>query len=122
MKKIVLFSTVLMSVTAFSFAATTTVNSGTNPHPNLHQTNMTLKSEYQQVLLGEKSGKITTAQGDTLKADLKSVRTQEVAFIKENGNHELNSAQTTQLNTNLAQVEQTLTTAGVPVPTPSAHH
>jgi Spy/CpxP family protein refolding chaperone len=122
MKKIVILSTVLMSITGFSFAATTTVNASSNPHPNVHQTNITLKSEYQQVLLGEKDGKITTAQGDTLKADLKSVRTQEVAFIKENGNHELTSAQTAQLNATLSSVEQTLTTAGVPVPTPSAHH
>ena len=117
-----MFSAVLMSITAFSSAATTTVNAAANPHPNLHQTNMTLKSEYQQVLLGEKSGKITTAQGDTLKASLKSVRQQEVAFVKDNGNHELTSAQTTQLDASLSQVEQTLTTAGVPVPTPSAHH
>src|ERR1017187_7014885 len=99
MKKIVLFSTVLMSITAFSSAATTTVNAGTNPHPNVHQTNITLKSEYQQVLLGEKDGKITTTQGDTLKASLKSVRTQEVPFIKENGHHEVPSAQADQLNT-----------------------
>jgi|GEM_PF-2159368 Spy/CpxP family protein refolding chaperone len=122
MKKIVILSTVLMSIAGFSFAATTTVNASSNPHPNVHQTNMTLKSEWQQIQLGEKSGKITTAQGDTLKASLKSVRQQEVAFVKENGNHELTSAQTTQLQTTLSQVEQTLTTAGVPIPTPSAHH
>lgn len=122
MKKIVHFSIAFLSITTFSFAATTKIGTPTPTHPNVHQINFKIKSEWQQTELGEKEGKITSAQENTLKTSLKSVHEQEIAFVKENGNHELTSEQTTQLDSTLTQVEQTLTTAGIPVPTPSAHH
>lgn len=120
MKKIMILLTALMTVTSFSYSATTKVGTPTPSHPNLHQINITLRSEWQQTELGEKDGKITTTQAAALKADLKSVHQQQMAFFKENGNHDLTSSQLSQLNESLNQVEQTLTTAGVPVPTPIA--
>lgn len=122
MKKIVIFTIILISIFNISLAETTQVGIPTPSHPNVHQTNITIRSEWQQTELGAKSEKITVGETEALKASLRSVLQQELAFLKENGNHELNTAQTKQLNETLSSIEQTLSTAGVPVPTPSAHH
>jgi hypothetical protein len=51
-----------------------------------------------KILNDKKSGKITPQQADSLKASLKSVRQQEVTYLKQNSNHELTADQESQLN------------------------
>lgn len=79
-------------------AANQTAPSAAVAHPVTHQVNTRLRSQWMLVQQCLKSGKLTKEQASTLKASLRSVRQQEVSFLKESGNHDLTSAQLTQLN------------------------
>jgi ATP:corrinoid adenosyltransferase len=53
-------------------------------------------------------GKLTQAQGQSLKEQLRAIRVQELQFFKLNGNRQLTSEQLTQLNQSLAQISASL--------------
>lgn len=82
-----------------AWAANQPASSAAAAHPITHQLNTRLRSQWMLVQQGLKSGKLTKEQANTLKTSLRSVRQQEVSFLKESGNHDLTSAQLTQLNT-----------------------
>ena|ERR1700722_14089066 len=85
-------------------SATNTVS----PHPLAHSVNLRLKTEWKEIQLGIKSGKISKSQGDSFRAQLKGVRQQETAFFKQNGKHEITTDQQTQLNALLDKNEQAI--------------
>ncbi len=67
-------------------------------HPLTHQVNSRIRDQWMLIQQGLKSGKLTKEQATALRGSLKSVRVQEVSFFKQNGNHDLTSAQQSQLN------------------------
>ncbi len=114
----------------FAFAASTlpaigAITTGTtpNPHPNYRQISSRIKSEWKEVLVGAKNKKLSPDQGNTLRANLKSIRRQELAMKQQSTDHELTTAQTAQLNGSLDQIQQTLTAASLtPEPARNSHH
>ena len=92
MKKILFAAFVLMlSLSAVGYAANPGNPTGAKgskfakDHPRRNQVNKRVKNQRSRINKDEKSGKITKAQGDQLKANDKAVKQQEHADVKANG-------------------------------------
>ena len=109
MNRSILFVTLaFMCSTAFVQAAPISAPTPIITNPQVHQINIRLRTQWKLIQAGVKSGKIAQAQAATLKGDLKSVRQQETAFFKQNGNHTLTADQESQLNQSLNKNSATL--------------
>jgi hypothetical protein len=95
----------LVVAAGLNFPLQAATSSAVSPHPLAHSVNLRLKTEWKEIQLGVKSGKISKSQGDSLRAQLKGVRQQETAFFKQNNNHEITADQQTQLNASLDKTE-----------------
>ena len=67
-----------------------------------------LMNQWHLVTVDLKSGKITQAQAVSIRADLKSIHKQQATFLRASTNHQLTTAQQTQLNSLLDQNSQVL--------------
>jgi hypothetical protein len=81
-----------------AWAANTTTSPASMAHPILRQINIRLRNQSIRIQRDLKSGKLTKDQAVSLRANLKSVRQQEISFFKQNGNHDLTTAQQGQIN------------------------
>lgn len=66
-------------------------------HPRRNEVNKRVKNQRARINKDEKSGKITKAQGDQLKANDRAVKQEEHAEVKANGGH-LTKDQQKQIN------------------------
>ena len=109
MKRFILFvAAAFIFSTGFTLAAPTSSSTPIITNPQMHQINLRLRAQWKLIQQGIKSGKITQAQAANLRTDLKSVRQQEMAFFKTNGNHTLTTDQESQLNQSLNKNSATL--------------
>jgi hypothetical protein len=106
--KLMMTGLLLLTTTLPIWAANPTSSSAATTHPIVHQINTRLRTQWMLIAQGLKSGKLTKDQAASLRASLKSTRLQEVSFFKQNGNHDLTTAQQTQLNTLLDKNSGTL--------------
>jgi hypothetical protein len=93
---------------AWAASTTTTPVPYKSANPQTHQINLRLRNQWTLVQKGIKSGKFTKEQGASFRADLKSVREQEVGFFKQNKSHELTADQQSQLDASLDKNSSTL--------------
>ena len=90
-------------------------------NPAIHNVNLRLRQDMMQIQKDLHAGKLTKAQATTLQAKVKAIRSQELGFMKSNGNpssgssnpsgrsgKQLTDDQTAQLNQSLGQLEPTL--------------
>lgn len=114
---VLIFGTVCMVSATSPTPTTHSSQGGTNqpktfsqaaPKPNLHQINTRLRAQWKLIQQGVKSGKVTKDQASALRSDLKSVRQQEVGFIKQDGKQDLTTDQVSQLSALLDKNSTTL--------------
>ncbi len=74
-----------------------------HPHPRIHEVHHRMNDQFVRIEAGLKSGKLTQAQADQLKAQLKAVQAQMDADYKTNGKRMLTVDQKKQLNEMLDQ-------------------
>lgn len=79
-----------------------------SPYPNASQVSERLLKLWHLVAKDLKSDKLTKDQAVSIKTDLRSIHQQEVAFIEQNGNHELTADQQSQLNAEMDKDSQIL--------------
>ena len=100
--KMVLALWALLGLTSFASAQTVSATppyKGKNPaHHAVHQK---LRQEIRRIQMDEKSGKITAARAQALKAKIKGVNDQQKAFYRQNNGADLTASQTQQLNQSL---------------------
>lgn len=89
-------------------AQATPVVSKANINSNLHQIGVKFREDMIQIQKDVKSGKLTQAQASEYRDQLKTIRKQELADVKANGNKNLTSDQESQLMSQLAVVEKSL--------------
>ena len=94
MRKVLFAAFVLMlSLSTMSYAANPGNPTGAkgskfaNKHPRRNQVNKRVKNQRSRINKDEKSGKITKAQGNQLKANDRAIKQQEHADVKANGGH-----------------------------------
>ena len=86
MKKILFAAFALMlSLSTLSFAANPGNPTNLKHHPRRNQVNKRVKNQRERINKDEKSGKLTKAQGDQLKANDRAIKKQEHAEVKANG-------------------------------------
>jgi hypothetical protein len=99
MKRSILFvALAFICSTGFTLAGPLASTTPIVSSPQVHQINLRLHEQWKLIQAGVKAGKITQIQAATLREDLKSVRQQETAFFKQNGNRSLTTDQQSQLN------------------------
>ena len=113
MKRLIAVSTVVLSVgmLGISWAANSTPTPAVkNPGASspLHQLGVKFREDMIQIQKDVKSGKLTQAQANSLREQLKAIRKQELADLKANGTKTLTSTQESALMSQLATVEQSL--------------
>ena len=112
MKKLSLLvaSVILMGVTGFVNAQTPVVSKTpvVTSHPMPNDVNFKMRQAMMLIHKDLHSGKITKAQADSLKAQVKAIRKQELADFKSNGNHQLTDAQKSQISTSLDAIISSL--------------
>ncbi len=69
-----------------------------NNYPLLHQIHTRIRIQTRDIKLGLKNHSITKITAKNIKLSLLQVKKQELAYLKLNGNQDLNSAQQDQLN------------------------
>lgn len=98
----ILITTQLLALSSLAFAQSTpTVTTTPSPilFPNLHGINARLKQDMEKMKVDFLSNQLTQTQLDTIKNQIKTVRIQELSFIKVNGlGVDLTTDQTAQLN------------------------
>jgi len=84
-------------------AFTQTVSSSTHKlkNPAHHKVHQRIRQEIRHIQMDEKSGKITAAQAQALKAKLKGVHDQQKSFYQQNHGGDLTATQSQQLNQSL---------------------
>jgi hypothetical protein len=111
MKKILAVSAVALSVgiSGVSLAANS-APTPTNPKANtpLHQLGMKFREDMILIQKDVKSGKLTQAQANEYRNQLKAIRKQQLADMKANGTKSLTTDQETTLMSQLAVVEKSL--------------
>lgn len=111
MKRILAVSIVVFSVgmSSLSWAAsplpTPTSPSANNP---LHQLGMKFRTDMIQIQKDQKSGKLTQAQANQLREQIKTIHKQELADMKTNGKKEITVDQENTLMSQLEVVEKSL--------------
>jgi hypothetical protein len=76
--------------------------------PNLRQLNSNMGTQFRKLIDAQKSGKLTGDQAKSLKEKLKEIHRQKTAFLKTNGNRELNQEQADKLNQQLQTIGQSI--------------
>jgi hypothetical protein len=105
MKKVIIFSMLLMGTVSLTFAQTATpVAANVSVNEQTHVLNMQIRKLLSQINKDVSSGKLTTSQAPTAVEQVKSIRNQELLFFKQNGNRILTSAQFTQLTQSLTSL------------------
>ena len=109
MKRLILLvaTGLFIGLSVYSKAATTS-STVKSPNSNVHQINLRLKNQLILIQQGYKKGKFTKDQADSLRAAIRAVRSQEVSFFKQNGNHNLTADQQNQVNASLDRNSATL--------------
>ena len=85
------------SKTPVAVPAPKTISGTPSPGTPLHALNERLRADMMQIQKDLKAGKLTKAQADSLKAQVKAIRKQELADFKANGNGSTGSPQGRQL-------------------------
>lgn len=100
--KIILMLFILMGFAGSAFPQTV---SSTPTHklknPGHHKVHQRLRQEIRHIQMDQKSGKITAAQAQALKAKLKGVHDQQKGFYQQNHGGDLTTSQSQQLNQSL---------------------
>ena len=86
---------------AFASPGATAPPVNTKPKNPAQLVSQRIFQQMSQVQREVKAGKLTKEQGAGLEAQLKTIRSQQVADLKQNGNHQLTQAQISQLNSQL---------------------
>jgi hypothetical protein len=76
---------------------------GVGKKSNVHDVNVQLRQQMEQLRKDVKSGKVSQAQARVIFGELKGVRKQELEYFRQNGQKEVTADQKTQLNQLLSQ-------------------
>lgn len=76
--------------------------------PPANEVGLRLMNQWHLVAVDLKNGKINQAQAASIRASLKSIHKQQATFLRASTNHQLTTAQQTQLNSMLEQNSQVL--------------
>jgi hypothetical protein len=104
-----------LAVVSLSWAAGTATPSmskapvvAAKPMSPVHLLSQKAWHQMVQVQRDVKAGKLTKAQAEALKGQVKSARQQELAFLKQNGNHQLTNGQFTQVDGQLDTISKSI--------------
>ena len=89
----------------------TTPGVSTKPNDNqnpVHYVSTRIRQQLLQIQKELKAKKLTTAQATTLRAQVMTIRKQELAYLKTNGNKQLTESQTTDLTSQLDANSKTI--------------
>ncbi len=98
MKKLALFSMMVLFMGSGSLALAQMTTGAPVPHPRIREVHIRMHDQMLRIRAGVKSGKLTKEQAEALIASLKAVRAQMQADFTTNGSKELTPDQLAQLN------------------------
>jgi len=99
----------VLAMAATPVATRAKMVSGTSgPGSAIHAFNERLRADMMQINKDLKAGKLTKAQAESARAQVKSIRKQELVDFKTNGKPQLTADQASALNSQLDQIQSSL--------------